>query len=121
MNEGAKSLLTAVLEAEERRRRYSRWVALFDRLFLALSILTTVFMSLGAVVYFFYGYDYRLPVVIGAVFSIAAYAAYMLSDVYSHRAAKAARQACMFRCVVEMATSKNRDKVGKSREEKGST
>ena len=90
-----KALLAAAEETEERCRRYGRVADMLDRLTLALYILAFVITVTGLVAHLLYGVSQAI--IAGLALWIAGYAAYILRDVYSSRAAKAARQACVFR------------------------
>jgi len=94
-----KALLAAAEDAEERCKRYSRVADTLDKLTFALYIPAFVATAAGLVTYLLYS----IPqvVAVGLALWIAGYAAYILRDVYSSRAAKAARQACVFRHLAE--------------------
>jgi len=95
------ALLAAAEEAEERCKRYSRIANMLDKLTLALYIPALVTTAAGLVAYLLH----NIPQVAaaGLVLWTAGYAAYILRDVYSSRATKAARQACVFRRLAEAA------------------
>ncbi len=97
MTDEVKALLAQV---EERRRRYSRRVALFDLLYLPLLVVSMAFLFLGAVVNTLYGYDHRPLVVVSATLWVAGYLSYILYTIYDGRAAETTRQACELRCML---------------------
>jgi len=96
---GVEKLLAVAEETEERCRRYGRLAAQLDRLTLALYIPATVATAAGLVAYLFYGLWQIITTALALW--IAGYAAYILRDVYSYRAVKAAIQACEFRHLAE--------------------
>jgi len=110
-----KALLAAAEEAEERCKRYSRVVDTLDKLTFALYIPAFVATAAGLVAYLLYS----IPQVAAAGLAlwIAEYVAYILRDVYSYRAVKAARQACMFRHLAEAALEieKLKEKITKKK------
>jgi hypothetical protein len=81
--------------------RYGRLAARLDRLALALYIPAFVVISVGLAVHMFYGW-WQI-VVAGLALWAAGYASYILRDVYSGKATKATRQACVFRHLTEVA------------------
>jgi small-conductance mechanosensitive channel len=102
-SEKVRALLAAVEDAERRHRKYSSWAAQLDRVSLALYIVAMAFMLLTAVAYFFYHYDYyMLTFAAGIACWAAGYVAHVLYNVYSCKAVKAARQACVFRSAAEI-------------------
>jgi uncharacterized membrane protein (UPF0182 family) len=103
-SEKVRALFAAAEDAERRHRKYSRRAAQLDRASLALYIIAMAFMLLTAVAYFFYHYDYMLTFAAGIVCWAAGYTARVLHNVYSCKAVKAARQACIFRSVAEIIT-----------------
>jgi hypothetical protein len=68
---------------------------------LVLYISGLALLLLAAVAHFAYGYDYKPPLAAGAALWIAGYVAYMLREVYSYKAAKAAERACVLRRTAE--------------------
>ena len=100
MSEEIRSLLAAAREAEERCKRYSRVADMLDRLTLALYIPALAVTAVGLVAHLLYGMPQMAAA--GLALWIAGYAAYILRDVYSYRAVKAARRACVFRRVAEI-------------------
>jgi len=99
MNDEVRPLLAAAEETERRYRRYSRVADMLDRLTLALYIPAFVITVTGLVAHLLYGMSQA--VIAGLALWIAGYATYILRDVYSGRAIKAARQACVFRHTAE--------------------
>jgi hypothetical protein len=91
--------LLAAEEAERRHKRYGRLAAQLDRLALALYIPAFVATTIGLVAHLLYGLWQMAAA--GLVLWIAGYAAYILRDVYSYKAVKADRQACVFRRTAE--------------------
>jgi hypothetical protein len=94
-----KALLAAAEEAEEKCRRYGKLATLLDKLALVLYIPAFVATVAGLVVHMLYS----MPqiVIAGLALWFAGYVAYILRDVYSGKAVKAARQACVFRRTAE--------------------
>jgi len=103
MSAEVSEFLAAARKAEERYKKYSRVADMLDRLALALYIpafaVTAVGLAVGLVAYLLYSMPHL--VIAGLSLWIAGYAAYILHNVYSHEAAKAARQACVFRRTAE--------------------
>ena len=99
MSGEAGVLLAAAQEAERRCRRYSRVADMLDKLTLALYIPAFVATAAGLVAYLLHSIPHL--VIASLALWIAGYAAYILRDVYSGKAVKAARQACMFRRTAE--------------------
>jgi len=97
MSAEVKALIAAAQEAERRCRRYSRVADMLDKLTLPLYIPA----SAVTVAYLLYGIQHVAAV--GLALWIAGYAAYILRDVYSSKATKAARRACVFRHLAEAA------------------
>jgi positive regulator of sigma E activity len=95
-----KGLLAAAEDAEERCRRYGRRAALFARLALALYVVAAVAYALTVAAYLLYSW-WQVVVASTALWT-AGYASYMLHDHYSRKAAKAARQSCIYRKVAEI-------------------
>ena len=95
MSAEVNALLAAAEEAERRCRRYGRVVDMLDRLTLALYIPAFVITVTGLVAHLLYGVSQAI--IAGLALWIAGYATYILRDVYSLKAVKAARQACVFR------------------------
>jgi len=108
IDDKVKALLAAAEDAERRCKEYSRRAALLDKLSLALLPAFIVIVA-GLVAYVLYGL--WQVVVTGLVFWLVGYAAYILRDVCSYRAAKAARQACVYRRTAEIAAEIERIKV----------
>ena len=94
-----EKLLASAEETERRCRRYGRLATQLDRLTLALYIPAFVITVTGLVAHLLYGMSQ--VAIAGLALWIAGYATYILRDVYSSRAAKAARQACVFRRTAE--------------------
>jgi len=94
-----EKLLASAEETERRYRRYGRLATQLDRLTLALYIPAFVITVTGLVAHLLYGMSQA--VIAGLAMWIAGYATYILRDVYSGRAVKAARQACVFRHTAE--------------------
>ena len=101
MSAEVKALLAAAEEAEERCKRYGRVADTLDKLTFALYIPAFVATAAGLVAYLLH--SILQAVAVGLALWIAGYVAYILRDVYSSRAAKAARQACVFRRLAEAA------------------
>ena len=95
------ALLAAAEEAERRCRRYGRLAAQLDKLVFALYIPAFVATATGLFVHALYGMSQA--VIAGLALWVAGYATYILRDVYSLKAVKAARQACVFRRLAEAA------------------
>jgi uncharacterized membrane protein SpoIIM required for sporulation len=102
MSDEVRTLLAAVQEIEEERRRYSRRAALLELLYLVLLMSAMASLFLGAVIHLLYGYDHRPPFVISAMLWIAGYASYILYVIYDSKTAETARQACELRCMLEL-------------------
>ena len=81
---------------------------MLDKLSLAL-LPAFIVITIGLVAYVFYGL--WQVVVTGLVFWLVGYVAYILRDVYSYRAAKAARQACVYRRTAEIVAEIERIKA----------
>ena len=94
-----KMLLIAIQEAEERCRKYDRAASLLYKLTLSLYIPAFAVTVAGLVAYLLYGW-WQIAAA-GVALWIAGYAAYILHDVYSYRAVKAARQLCVLRTAIE--------------------
>ena len=101
MSAEVKALIAAAEEAEERCKRYSRVADMLDRLTLALYIPASAVTVAGLVAYLLHGIQHL--VIAGLALWVAGYAAYILRDVYSSKATKAAGQACVFRRLAEAA------------------
>jgi len=95
-----KALLAAAEVVEERCKRYSRVADVLDKLTLALYIPATVATAIGLATYMLYSMPHLVAT--SLALWIVDYAAYILRDVYSGKAAKAARQACVFRRTAEI-------------------
>jgi small-conductance mechanosensitive channel len=108
IDDKVKALLAAAEDAERRCKEYSRRAALLDKLSLAL-LPAFIVITIGLVAYVLYGL--WQVVVTGLVFWLVGYVAYILRDVYSYRAAKAARQTCVYRHTAEIAAEIERIKV----------
>jgi ABC-type transport system involved in cytochrome bd biosynthesis fused ATPase/permease subunit len=106
MSAEVKALLAAAEEAEDRCKRYSRVADMLDRLTLALYIPAFVATAVGLAAHMFYGW-WQIAAA-GLALWIAGYAAYILRDVYGDKAAKSARQACVFRRTAEAAAEIDR-------------
>jgi hypothetical protein len=78
---------------------------------LVLYISGLALLLLVAVAHFAYGYDYKPPLAAGAALWIAGYVAYMLREVYSYKAAKAAERACVLRRTAEIVVEIERIKT----------
>ena len=99
MSAEVKALIAAAEEAEERCKRYSRVADMLDRLTLALYIPALVATAVGLVAYLLHSIPHLVAT--SLALWIAGYVAYILRDVYSYRAVKAARQTCVFRHLAE--------------------
>jgi len=95
MSAEVKALLAAAEEAERRCRRYSRVADVLDKLTLALYIPAFVITVTGLVAHLLYGVSQ--VVIAGLALWIAGCVAYILRDVYSYKATKAAEAACTYR------------------------
>jgi hypothetical protein len=99
MNGKVKALLAAAQDAEERHRWYSRVADILDKLTLVLSVPAFILITAGLVLYLMY--DWWQIFATGAALWFAGYATRVMHDIYSNKAAKAARQACVFRRTAE--------------------
>jgi hypothetical protein len=95
-----KALLAAAEDAEEKCREYSRRVALFGKLALALYMTAAMAYALSTALYLMHGW-WQI-VAAGTAIWTAGYASYMLHVHYSKRAADAAKRACMYRRIAEV-------------------
>ena len=95
-----RALLAAAEDAERRCRKYSRRADLMDKLSFML-LPAFVAITVGLVAYGLYGWRQMLAT--GLALWFAGYVAYMLRTIYDYKAAKAARQACVFRRTAETA------------------
>jgi len=95
------ALLATAEETERRCRRYSRVADTLDKLTFALYIPAFVATAAGLFAHALYGL-WQIAAA-GLALWIAGYAAYILRDVYSSKATKAARHACVFRHLAEAA------------------
>jgi len=94
-----KALLAAAEEAEERYRRYSRVADMLDKLTLPLYIPAFVATAAGLVAYLLHSIPHL--VIASLALWTAGYVAYILRDVYSDKATKAAEAACTYRRTAE--------------------
>jgi len=94
-----KALLAAAEETEERCRRYGRLATQLDRLTFALYMPAFVVITTGLVAYMLYSMPYLVTA--GLALWTAGYVAYILRDVYSDKATKAAEAACTYRRTAE--------------------
>ncbi len=104
MSGKAGALLAAAEEAEERCVRCGRLAARLDRL--ALALYASALLATAAYLFAYLLHGLQLWHVAGAGLAlwIAYYAARILRDVCSIKAAEAARQECVFRRTAEIIT-----------------
>ena len=110
------ALLAAAEEAEERCRRYDRLAARLVKLTFALYIPAFVTTAAGLVAYMLYSVPHLA--VAGLAMWVAGHVVYILSGVYSYRAIKATRQACVFRRTAEAVAEIERIKMMLEKEKK---